>query len=109
MGVPNLFNKTGSGTSPITILDAFPELGHKIAQLNIQNRNGSTDTIIEILAGDTVIIGPLVIGPEVLLSLDLSSEVFSSEAFLRLPKNTALKVQQSANVDLTIFGFAEQY
>ena len=73
-----------------------------IRQLNIQNKDASTETEITIKAGDEVVWGPVILQAKQLLSLELASD--GDEELLEIPKGEDFVVNSSADVPLIVFG-----
>lgn len=104
MAVPNLFNFVGNVDGDALILTGVSGKSWRIRQLNIQNRDASANVNIEVKSNNETVIGPILLQPTQLLSVELASE--EHQQILILEDGQDLIVSTDVAVDLTVFGFA---
>lgn len=104
MAVPNIFNFADNVDGDASILTGVSGKSWRIRQLNIQNRDESADVNIEVKSNNQTVLGPILMQPKQLLSLELASE--EHQQILILEDGEDLIISTDVAVDLTVFGFA---
>ena len=104
MAVPNLFNFAGTVDGDQTILTGLAGRSWRVRQLNIQNREDITEAHILVKSNGSTIIGPIIIPPKQLLSLELASEEYQQMFILEPGNNLVINTDEAVNI--TVFGFA---
>lgn len=107
MSSPNLFNVLTNGSSgDHEIIPASSDEKIRIRQLNIQNQ-GLSSTTVSIKNQGSVLIGPIILPENSLISLELTSEEY--ENYFVLSKNTSLEINIGSNVPVLVFGWSMRY
>ena len=104
MPVPNIFNVPGVVSGNQVILTGVPGHSWRVRQLNVQNREASTEVNIEIKTGTDTVIGPILLQAKQLLSIELASE--EDQSILILEEGDDLTISTDTPALLTVFGFA---
>lgn len=86
------------------ILPGSLQQSWRIRQFNIQNRDALLETSITVKDASGTVFGPIILQPKQLLSLELASE--EHQHLLVFPHGSDVIVNSSANVPMTVFGFA---
>jgi hypothetical protein len=104
MAVPSTFNVAESWVGDHVILSGASQQSWRIRQLNIQNRDNAAETEISVKDVEGTVFGPIILQPKQLLSLELASE--EHQHLFVFPRGSDVIVNSSANIPMTVFGFA---
>lgn len=103
MPVANIMNFNGTVSGDMTILEGIEGRSWRTRQLNVQNLDEATTTRITVKTGMETVVGPVLIKPGALLSLELASE--EHQDMFIFPNGGDVIINSSEEVELTVFGF----